>query len=121
LPLTTAVTVCPTGFAVPSGITASEAVAKVTVGASFTGTIFNVNVSATLNIPSLATTWSETVPFAFAGGIPLNVAVTGSNASQLGNGEPSVSDAASVRFGLSASLNVFAGILKDHAVSSFEL
>ena len=105
----------------PSGIAASEAVAKVTVGASFTGTIFNVNESATLNMPSLATTLSETVPLAFAGGVPLNVVVTGSNASQFGNGEPSASDAASVRFGLFASLNVFAGILKDHAVSSCEL
>jgi hypothetical protein len=106
---------------VPSKIVASDAAPEVTVGASFTGTIFNVNVSATLNMPSLATTLSETVPLAFAGGIPLNVAVTGSNANQGGNGELSASDAASVRFGLSASLNVFAGILKDHAVSSFEL
>lgn len=109
------------------GIAASKAVAEVAVGASFTGTTLNVNTSATLDVPSLATTFSGTEPLAFGGGVPpnaavvLNVAVVGSNVSQSGNGEPSANDAARVRFGPSASLNVFAGIVNTQAASSFEL
>ena len=76
--------------------------------------------SAICNV-SIATTRNWTAPLASCGGVPLNVPVSGSNASQLGNGEPSAKDAVIVRVEPSGSLNVLAGTVKFHAVSSFTL
>ena len=48
----------------------------------------SVNVSETLSEPSLAVTLRSTVPLKFRGGVPENVRVVESNASQDGSAVP---------------------------------
>jgi hypothetical protein len=56
----------------------------------------SVNIFATFETPSLATTLSGTPPFASWGGVPLNVRVVGSKLSQFGSGDPSANVAVNV-------------------------
>src|SRR6185436_18852799 len=87
-------------------------------GASFTGFTVNVNRLAMLEVPSVAVTRIGTAPLASSGGVRLNVMVTGLKLSQLGNGEPSASDAVTVNVAESGSENVPAGIVKVQCWSS---
>ena len=66
-------------------------------------------VSLTESLPSLAVTFTETVPTSAAVGVPVNVRVAGSNVSHDGSMPPPLSAAVYVSMSPSASVNASAG------------